>query len=335
MTTHREGGGVPAGCVFRDPDRHRIEFATTDPDRARTYLTAAYDTMLTIQRDPATYRLRHVRLDPGPFHLDTMEHQATTEFRGRHFMPISVVRVHRGLRTDLVHDDRFGPGDLVLQADADRPCHLRQESFLGSLVGIAPQAIAEAAGNRPEEPLPPLRFTARRPAHPADARRWLYVVDYVTDSLNTAAEFITHPLMIGPMTRLLAAAVLTTFPNTYIPEACYQDRTDATPAAVTRATAFIEANADIDISVIDMARAARVSVRAVRRAFRRHLDTTPMAYLRRVRLDRAHQQLGDRVPGDGTTVADIAARWGYADLSRFTADYHRAYGRPLGRALDR
>ncbi|BFU46329.1 hypothetical protein KRMM14A1004_45660 [Krasilnikovia sp. MM14-A1004] len=328
-------GHVPATVVVREPTRHRVEFATTDPDRARTYLTAAYDAMLTIQRDPATYLLRHVRLDPGPFHLDTMEHQATTELRGRHFMPISVVRVHRGVRTDLAHDDRFGPGDLFLQADTDRPCHLRQESFLGSLVGLAPQAIAEAARNRPEDPLPPLCFTARRPAHPADAGRWLHVVDYVSDSLNNSPEFITHPLMIGPLTRLLAAAVLTTFPNTCTPEPCYQDRTDATPAALTRATAFIDANADLDISLIDIARAAHVSVHAVRRAFRRHLDTTPMAFLRRVRLDRAHQQLRDLMPGDRATLADIAAHWGYPDISRFTADYHRAYGRPPGRTPDR
>jgi AraC-like DNA-binding protein len=51
-----------------------------------------------------------------------------------------------------------------------------------------------------------------------------------------------------------------------------------------------------------------------------------MAYLRRTRLEYAHQELGAAIPGDGTTVTDVAARWGYANLSRFTSSYRRAYG---------
>ena len=37
--------------------------------------------------------------------------------------------------------------------------------------------------------------------------------------------------------------------------------------------------------------AAHVTIRAVQLAFRRHLDTTPADYLRRVRLDRARHDL--------------------------------------------
>ncbi|GAB1692311.1 hypothetical protein KRM28CT15_41140 [Krasilnikovia sp. M28-CT-15] len=37
-------------------------------------------------------------------------------------------------------------------------------------------------------------------------------------------------------------------------------------------------------------------------------DSTPTAHLRRARLARAHEQLLAAQPGDGTTVADVAAR---------------------------
>jgi transcriptional regulator GlxA family with amidase domain len=106
----------------------------------------------------------------------------------------------------------------------------------------------------------------------------------------------------------------------------HQDRTDATPTALARAIAFIDINADIDISIIDIARAACVSVRAVQLAFRRNLDTTPTAYLRRVRLARAREALVAAGPQDGTTVTQTAARWGFADPSRFAAAYRIAYG---------
>ncbi|GAB1645697.1 helix-turn-helix transcriptional regulator [Krasilnikovia sp. MM14-A1259] len=323
---------MPATNPHR-PDPHRVEFATTDPDSAQRYLTAAYDATMAISGDHRAYRFRHVRFDSGPFHLDTLDHRATTEYRCGPVSTVVVGRVHRGVRTDLDLDERFGPGDLGLHAHADRPYHVRQESVLESVVALPPEAVAEAACNHPDGPLPPLRFTALRPAHPADARRWLRVVDYVSETMRAAPDFITHPLLVGPFTRLLAAALLTAFPNTCLAEPHHHDRTDATPAALTRAVAYIDANADLDITAVDIARAAHVSVRAVQLAFRRHLDTTPTSYLRRVRLERAHQQLLDLKPGDGITVAEIAARWGYADRSRFAAAYRTAFGRSPGRTL--
>ena len=39
-------------------------------------------------------------------------------------------------------------------------------------------------------------------------------------------------------------------------------------------------------------------------------DTTPTAYLRRVRLDRAHEHLTAARPGDGVTVSEVAAPLG-------------------------
>ena len=97
-----------------------------------------------------------------------------------------------------------------------------------------------------------------------------------------------------------------------------------TPATLRWAIAFIEARAGDDIGLTDIAGAACVTARAVQIAFRRHLDTTPMAYLRRVRLDQAHEEL--RAAAPGATVTIIAARWGFASPSRFTVDYRAAYG---------
>ena len=60
-------------------------------------------------------------------------------------------------------------------------------------------------------------------------------------------------------------------------------------------------------------------------AFRRHLDTTPTRYLRRVRLDHAHRQLLTADP-ERDTVTAVAYRWGFASSSRFAAYYRTAYG---------
>jgi transcriptional regulator GlxA family with amidase domain len=105
------------------------------------------------------------------------------------------------------------------------------------------------------------------------------------------SEVAAQPLIRGNAARMLAATVLDTFPNTAIIDPTAQDRRDATSTTVRRAIAFIEQHPHADISVADIAAAANVSIRAVQFAFRRQLDTTPMTYLRAVRLDRAHREL--------------------------------------------
>jgi AraC-like DNA-binding protein len=104
-----------------------------------------------------------------------------------------------------------------------------------------------------------------------------------------------------------------------------KDRIDSSSGTLRRAIAFIDERADQCLTVADIAAASFVTSRAVQSAFRRHLDMTPMEYLRQVRLDRAHQELVAADP-ERESVTAVAYRWGFASASRFTAYYRRAYG---------
>ncbi|MFJ4184289.1 AraC family transcriptional regulator [Kitasatospora sp. NPDC089509] len=110
----------------------------------------------------------------------------------------------------------------------------------------------------------------------------------------------------------------------------------AAPAAVRRAVTFCAEHAHEPISVADLARAARVSLPSLRRGFRTHLGTTPLAHLRRVRLDLAHHDLlAAAGSGHATTVTQVALRWGFGHLGRFSQEYREAYGRLPSEVLDR
>jgi transcriptional regulator GlxA family with amidase domain len=74
-------------------------------------------------------------------------------------------------------------------------------------------------------------------------------------------------------------------------------------------------------------------MRALQYAFRRYRDTTPLQYARTVRLEHAHRDLRNAGPADGVTVAAVAARWGFANPGRFSADYRAVYGRNPFRTL--
>src|ERR1700754_1147057 len=60
------------------------------------------------------------------------------------------------------------------------------------------------------------------------------------------------------------------------------------PQTLRRAIAFIHDNAHRDIALTDIAAAIGVTPRSVQYTFRRHLGSTPLEYLRWVRLNRAH-----------------------------------------------
>ncbi|QPP07049.1 hypothetical protein G4Z16_12350 [Streptomyces bathyalis] len=152
---------------------------------------------------------------------------------------------------------------------------------------------------------------------------------------------MNEPLLIGNLARNPAENAMATFPNSEERQPTSAEGRDATPAAVHRAVAFIESNAETDISLADIANAARVAPRALRLAFARHHRTRAFGFLRSVRLDRAHFELlaaagsGSTGPGAGagtgrgtgdTTVASVAAHWGFATPAVFAASYHHTYG---------
>ena len=162
------------------------------------------------------------------------------------------------------------------------------------------------------------------PESPASARQLAATVDFIASRLLASPEAVASPLLIGGATRLLAGAMLTAFrhetgrPAERLPG-------PGSTATLRQAMSFIEEFAGHDIGTVDIAAGAHVTPRAVQYAFQRHLGTTPLAYLRQVRLDRARQELRAASPAHAT-VTEIASRWGFPSPSRFTAHYRAAYG---------
>jgi len=140
-------------------------------------------------------------------------------------------------------------------------------------------------------------------------------------------------LVAQELTRLAAAALLETFPNTTMTAPYLRGPGWMPPATVRRAAAFIEARAGQPVTLADIAEQAGVTGRALQYAFRRHYGTTPTGYLRRVRLERAHRELCAADPATGATVAAIARRWGWANPAQFATAYRQRFGQPPGQTL--
>ena len=103
-----------------------------------------------------------------------------------------------------------------------------------------------------------------------------------------------------------------------------------------RAQEFIETQADQAVTLADMARAACVSERALQEGFRRHLGTTPGAYLRTVRLQQVREQLrAAEREGRAVSLFELAYRYGFFHLGRFSAYYKAQFGEPPSATLKR
>jgi AraC-like DNA-binding protein len=206
----------------------------------------------------------------------------------------------------------FLPGEAFVSGRPDVPYTAALDTPEGMLIVLDQAAIDVVADG--------VRFNGCAAVSPRASATWRATCVHLRDQvLPTFAE---EPLVVANATRLLVATTIATFPTIGLVGPTASDRRDAHPATLRRAITFIEDNAARDITAADIAHAARVSIRAMQLAFRRHLDTTPMAYLRRVRLSCADADLR----AANGRVTTIAARWGYARPSVFAAQYRAAYG---------
>ena len=230
--------------------------------------------------------------------------------------------------------DRAGrPGDVFLAIQPERPQLARSLDPDAEVAVMDLALVRQVAADTRSPARTPVRFTGPEPVSDLAARSWRDAYAYVRDTVLTDPGPGTHPVVVSSAARLLAAITLTTFPNNAIPGPRAKDQRELhlNPGTVQSAVTYIDEHAQQDIAVADIAAAASVTVRAVQLAFRRYLDTTPMAYLRQVRLDRAHREL--QQPRPDTTVTAVAYRWGFPSSSRFATYYQRAYGTTPGLTL--
>ncbi|RUL95932.1 AraC family transcriptional regulator [Rhizobium chutanense] len=105
------------------------------------------------------------------------------------------------------------------------------------------------------------------------------------------------------------------------------------PRHVKRAIDFMQEHMAEPISLIDIALASKVSVRTLHQGFAQFRNTSPMSYLREIRIAAAHRDL---LEADAKqAVADIALKWGFTHFGRFAAEYKKRFGQLPSQTLRR
>jgi AraC-like DNA-binding protein len=135
----------------------------------------------------------------------------------------------------------------------------------------------------------------------------------------------THPCFDGHVGRLaertLSLLLLKAVPNNYQRTFAAGSLCSAAPYYVRRVEKYIKEHARNQINTDDLVTIGGVSARSIYQGFRRFRSTTPMGYLKAVRLDLARDALV-KGRGKGTkSVTEAALAAGYTNLSQFSRDY--------------
>jgi adenylate cyclase len=100
-----------------------------------------------------------------------------------------------------------------------------------------------------------------------------------------------------------------------------------------RALSWLRGHLSEPIQLEPLAQIAGARPRTLETHFKMFLGTTPLGWVRRMRLARARQELLRHRPQ--ATVTDIAAASGFSQLGRFAAQYRKAFGEPPSATIRR
>lgn len=208
-----------------------------------------------------------------------------------------------GYAADLDCDSDFSQLALMIPR---AELHLELESLLGRSVKA------------------PLVFSAGLGLAGGPGRTVLATLRLIDEISDERSGMLQHPLASRRLEQMLIESLLLAQPHNYS-DALSLPVAAAGPQPVARAIELLRAHPEHPWAVSELANRVSVSVRSLQEGFRRMADTTPMEYLRELRLEQIRDELALADPG-AVSVSQVAARWGITHFGRFAANYHRRFG---------
>ncbi|MFC3965280.1 helix-turn-helix transcriptional regulator [Nocardia jiangsuensis] len=283
----------------------------------RAYATARFGTAAGARESPTS--VGRIQLGPA-VRLDRLGFGTTMSWTVDPLGTWWVCAVRRGAveRTDAAgRTTAVAPGQLAGLGEVGNG-GLRATGY--DILSVDPRFLPRDTGPHGDDA--PWRIGTRH-LDPAGGVRLAAVLDHVRAAAE--AGVLESPGVTASLAQYVAASVTEAFPADDNHE--WDGDGGATDSeTVQRAIAFLETHAHENITIGRVAAAAFVTPRAVQLAFRAHLDTTPLGYLKRIRLAGAHDQLQRAGSGDRQTVTSISQHWGFTHSGRFAIDYRHEYG---------
>lgn len=150
---------------------------------------------------------------------------------------------------------------------------------------------------------------------------WQLMMRYLIDCARQSESVLQSPLLLTQLEQLVVTTFLELHPPLIEAETRRIER--APPKAIRRVEEYLHEHADQAIRLEQLAEVAQMSVRSLHAGFQEHCGISPMQYLKQIRLERARLDLSEAEAG---SITDVALRWGFMHLGRFSMEYKRRFG---------
>ena len=152
---------------------------------------------------------------------------------------------------------------------------------------------------------------------------FVQVLRLVDEESRRPDGMLGHRLAAQRLEQLLIDVLIFGQPHNYS-EAIRAKQPSAGVRPISRAVELMRIDPGHPWTVNELAAAVSVSTRSLHDGFLRSMGTSPISYLRELRLHAVHDELATAEPG-AVTVTEVAARWGVVHLGRFAATYRKQY----------
>ena len=169
----------------------------------------------------------------------------------------------------------------------------------------------------------PLRFAPKVDLNNTAGQSLISLIQLLVNDLNQEDSSFDKPLVANQFEQLLTSILLTHQSHNY--SGCLAEPTPA-PASkdVKRVLDYIHAHLHEPITLPELVAISGVAGRSLHAHFRRFTGKSPLVYVTEQRLARARGDLMQAKQNE--TVTEIATRWGFSQLGRFSGVYRKTYG---------
>lgn len=203
------------------------------------------------------------------------------------------------------------------------------------MLTIGKPRIEQYLENLLHEPLRrPLRLHGRIDLAASGGQGIRAAVDTLHRALDMCGKAGPPPVLAAEVEHGIMTALLLGQRHNYT-DAIFSAQTLPPPRALRRVIELVDAAPEKAFTIADLAVYAGVSARSLHDAFRRQLGTSPMSYVRRRRLEQAHDELLRLDPTSGASVTDVALRNGFTHTGRFAMAYRERFGESPSTTLRR
>jgi AraC-like DNA-binding protein len=324
------------------PDQSLV-FASRDFDAVRAGVARIFKPhLLRLHGSGADLQARMYHLRQGDASVNRLEYGAEVEIDPNRLDDFFLVQIPVAGRASIACGNRRfeSTAHAASLVSPTLPLHMRWHTGNAQICvrferRMVEQHCAAHLGHALEEPLefePELRLDT-----PA-GQYFLRLVRLFAEELTAARALdghrpeqcaTWHPLADARVAEHFSAALLNALlygQPSNVSDALARGQTSPAPHFVRRAEDYIRNHYAETLTIETLARIAGVSVRTLFSGFRDFRHVTPMAYLKTLRLEKAHAALqsGDVEGNAGVTQAALDA--GFSHLGRFAQAYRTRFG---------